>query len=159
MKRKFNEGGYVPQTIPNTPNRVGPVVKDIYAEGDENNARNLLEKIVKNTEPNEKSVMMPGAPGLYKPNNRTGPVNPVTIGLNPDDSPIMTRGKQPPLPANFVEEAVPELPMKVSRSDLPMRRRRPMTPYGKPAFAKGGSVKSKGIDGCAQRGKTRGKYL
>lgn len=137
MKRKYQDGGLAEATGAAIRNRIAEMVGKQAPE----------------------SVMMPGIRGLYKPSGRTGPVNPMNVELNPDDSPIMTRGKQPPLPANFVEEAVPELPMEVSRSDLPMRRRRPMTPYGEPTFAKGGSVKSKGIDGCAQRGKTRGKYL
>jgi hypothetical protein len=80
-------------------------------------------------------------------------------GLNPDDSPIMPPRVEEMLPANFVEEAPPQLPMQSNSGMVNPRRRLPMTPYGEPSFAKGGVVKSKGIDGCAQRGKTKGKYI
>ena len=169
MKRKFNQGGLAEATGAAIRNRIAEMAGKQAPE----------------------SVMMPGIRGLYKPSGRTGPVNPMTVELNPDDSPIMTRGKQPPLPANFVEEAVPKMrPPEIPRitprqreellamrssqenamralvegSQAPMGIRKTIPrqvrrPDVTPAFAKGGSVKSKGIDGCAQRGKTRGRYL
>jgi hypothetical protein len=74
----------------------------------------------------------------------------------PDEGPTkpMSRKRKPKLPDSDIYTA--------DKGQPPMPNEGPTTPAmpkkGKPMFAKGGSV-SKRADGCAQRGKTKGRMI
>lgn len=148
MKRKFNQGGLAEATGAAIRNRIAQMVAQ----------QNTPEAAMRNQIAEITTPRIPETKTSLPPRNFGGPTEPISLPEMPaNKSEVFGRRKA------YVGDNAPVTPeheeMLKNFMGPSLRRRRPMTPYGEPTFAKGGSVKSKGIDGCAQRGKTRGKYL
>lgn len=171
MKRKFNQGGFIPESkkefldIAPKGTVYGMSDEEKMAEnklagnvGQQQNISPLeyMEKLQNNLT----SVQKPKSSGIVSSSKEAMASMP---GMMPPEMPRITPGQREELLAmasareNAMRdlEAAVKMPMGI-RKTIPRQMRRPDVT---PAFAKGGSVKSKGIDGCAIRGKTRGKYL
>ena len=174
MKRKFNQGGFIPE-FPEAKQDIVEIAPKgtVYGMSDEERmAENKLAGKVgqqQNISPleymdkfqkNLPNVQKPKSSGIVSSSEEAMASMP---GMMPPEIPRITPRQREELLAmrSAKENAIRSLvegsqaPMGI-RKTIPRQVRRPDVT---PAFAKGGSVKSKGIDGCAQRGKTRGRYL
>lgn len=132
-------------SIPNTPNRgENTGIKNPNAEGDENYVPSKVQPVA------QKSSVeyLPGQNGEKYP-----------VGISRNSGPVMPSFKMPE-----------QTPQEIATSKAKLAEKQRMnpgasqTPIGSPmgspmGMKKGGAVKSKGIDGIAQRGKTKGRYL
>jgi hypothetical protein len=170
-KRKFNQGGFIPESRKEF---VGTAPKGtVYGMSDEERmAENKLSgkigqqqnvhpyEVLENFQKNLPNVQKPRPSGIVSsseeaiasmPSMRAPGVPRITPDQN-EKLMAMASARENAM-RDLMEEA--QAPMGI-RKTIPRQVRRPNVA---PAFAKGGSVKSKGIDGCAQRGKTKGKYI